>query len=208
MDAASKTSLETSSTPTKSLAWKPLWFVVHLAVVYLIVNWLTAWLAGWFQGSLLPMLGWPKSESQFQFLFSHILAFSFVPAFLIALTNVRFKQTVVAYVWLVPTIILSFKLLTFSTPSIFQSHASSTFHQYFGGGFSIPEYRNLQEFWSIAASNADMERGLVQMRFTAPFYAGVAYSIGGLIAARIDLRRKVTAKVAKWEDTKFGPRQL
>jgi hypothetical protein len=207
MDTAAKTAQETSSLSTKSHAWKFVWFVAHLAVVYLVVNWVTSWLAGWFQGFLLPALVWPKSESQFQFLFSHVFAFSFVPAFLISLANVRFKQNVVAYVWLVPTMILSYKLLTFTTPSVLQNHASSAFHQYFGGGFSIPEYRNWQEFWSITASSADMERGLAQMRFTAPFYAGLAYSIGGLIGARIDLRQKVATKVGEWEDAKFGPRQ-
>ena len=166
-----------------------------MGVVYLLVSWLTPWLAGWVQGSLLPVLGWPKSVSAFQFLFSHLFALSFVPAFAIALANVRFKQNVVAFVWLVPTLVLCYKLLTFPTASVFQtfqSHASSAFHHYFGGGFSIPEYRNWQEFWSsMTMANADVGRGMEQMHFTAPFYAGVGYSIAGWIAARIDLRRKI-----------------
>jgi hypothetical protein len=116
-------------------------------------------------------------------------------------------EKVAAYVWLVPGAILAYKLLTFPTVSVLQGHAMSAFHQYFGGGFLIPEYRNCQEFWSVTASNADMERGMAQLHFTAPFYAGVAYSIAGWIGARIDLRRKLTAKVAEWETAKFGPRQ-
>lgn len=207
MDAAAKTSLrETNSTPTKAYGSKVFWFVTHLGVVYLLVTWLTPWLAGWVRGSLLPVLGWPKSISQFQFLFSHLLVLSAVPAFLAGLANVRFRQNVVAYVWLVPTVILAYKFLTFPTVSVFQSHASSAFHQYFGGGFLIPEYRNWQEFWSIATSNADLERGMAQLHITAPFYAGLSYSIAGWIGARIDLGRKVTTKVAEWETAKFGPR--
>jgi len=208
MDAAAKTSLSaTKSTPPQAIVWKVLWFVVHLAVVYLLVTSLTPWLAGWVQGVLLPKLGRPKSVSQFQFLFSHLLVLSFVPAFVTGLANVRFKQEVAAYVWLVPSAILAYKFLTLPTASVFQSHAMSAFHQYFGGEFLIPEYRNWQEFWPIAASNADMERGMAQLHFTAPFYAGVAYSIAGWIGARIDLRRKLTAKVAKWETAKLGPRR-
>ena len=126
---------------------------------------------GWVQGVLLPKLGWPKSVSQFQFLFSHLLVLSFVPAFVIGLANVRFRQKVAAYVWLVASAILAYKFLTFPTASVFQSHAMSAFHRYFGGEFLIPEYRNWQEFWSVTASNADMERGMTQLHFTAPFYA-------------------------------------
>jgi hypothetical protein len=203
-----KTSLlETNSTQTKAYGWKLVWFAAHVGMVYLLVTCLTPWLAGWVQGSMLPLLGWPKSVSQFQFLFSHILALSFVPGFFAALANVRFKQNVVAYVWLVPALVLSYKVLTFPTVSVLQSHASSALHHYFGGGFSIPEYRNWQEFWSITTANPDMERGMGQMHFTAPFYAGVAYSIAGWIGARIDLRHKLSTKVAEWEDAKFGPRQ-
>ena len=208
MDAAAKTSLSaTKSTPPQAIAWQVLWFVVHLAVVYLLVTSLTPWLAGWAQSVLLPKLGWPKSVSQFQFLFSHLLVLSFVPAFVAGLANVRLRQKVAAYVWLVPSAILAYKLLTYPTVSVFQSRAMSAFHQYFEGGFLIPEYRNWQEFWSVTASNADMERGMAQLHFTAPFYAGVAYSVARWIGARIDLRRKLTTKVAEWETAKFGPRQ-
>src|SRR6266853_607149 len=145
MDAAAKTSLSaTKSTSPQAIVWKVLWFIVHLAVVYLLVTSLTPWLAGWVQGVLLPKLGWPKSVSQFQFLFSHLLVLSFVPAFVTGLANVRFRQKVAAYVWLVPSAILAYKLLTFPTASVFQSHAMSAFHRYFVGGFLISEYRNWQ----------------------------------------------------------------
>ena len=208
MDTTAKTSLsETTPTPLTAVGWNVLWFLSHLAVVYLVVNLLTPWLAGWVQGFLLPKLGFPKSVSQLEVLFSHLLVLSFVPAFATGLVNVRFRQKVVAYVWLVPSLILAYKLLTFPTASVLQSHASAAFHHYFGGGFLIPEYRNWQEFWSIATSSAVMERGMAQLHFTAPFYAGLAYSIAGWIGARIDFHRKVKTKVAEWETAKVGPRQ-
>ena len=97
--------------------------------------------------------------------------------------NVRFKQNVVAYVWVVPTLILSYKVLTFPTVSVFQSHAFSVFHYYFGGGFSISEYRNWQEFWSIARVNADIVARNGAATFHSSFLRG-----SGLQPRRIDRR--------------------
>lgn len=181
------------------------WFLLHVAAVYAIVNFSTAWLAGWTRGRLLPFLQIrTTSSSQFEFLFSHLLMFSFVPAFLAGLINSRFKHRVAQFVWLVPTAILAYKLATFSAPSVFQSQLSAAFHQYFGGGFLIGEFRNWHDFWSIMGSNSDMTRGMAQMTFTAPFYAGVGYSVAAWIGRRTELHRKVSEKVDNWEQSRFG----
>jgi hypothetical protein len=118
-----------------------LWFLPHLAAVYIIVNSFTPWLAGWTRGKLLPLLQIPStSSSQFEFLFTHLFAFSFIPAFLGGFTNVRFKHRAAEFVWVVPAVILAYKLATFSaSTSVLASQSSSAFHQYFEGGFLIPE---------------------------------------------------------------------
>jgi hypothetical protein len=122
-----------------AVGWQVIWFLLHVAAVYSIVNFGTAWLAGWTRGRMLPLLEIrTTSSSQFEFLFSHLLAFSFVPAFLAGLVNARFKHRVAQFVWLVPAAILAYKLATFPAPSVLQSHQlSAAFHQYFGGGFRI-----------------------------------------------------------------------
>ena len=63
-------------------AWQVLWFLVHLTAVYAIAKFVTPWLAGWTHGTLLPLLQHPSSFGRFEFFFSHILALSFIPAFL------------------------------------------------------------------------------------------------------------------------------
>jgi hypothetical protein len=73
------------------------------------------------------------SSSRFEFFFSHILAFSFIPAFAADLGNARFKHKVAEFVWVVPTMILTYKFLTFPAASVFQSQFSAAFHQYFWG---------------------------------------------------------------------------
>jgi hypothetical protein len=178
--------------------WQVLWFLVHLAAVYAIVQVVTPWLAGWTHGTLLPLLRHPTSSGRFEFFFSHILAFSFIPAFLSGLINARFKHKAARFVWLVPAIILAYKFVTFPAPSVFQSQFSAAFHQYFGGDFLIPESHNFQELFSFG-SNADEMRGMAQHQFTAPFYAGVAYSVAAWIGLRTELSRKVAQGVKKWE---------
>jgi hypothetical protein len=91
------------------VGWRFLCFLFHLAAIYALVEFLTPWLAGWTVGRLLPLLQHPTSSGPFQFLFSHLFAFSFIPAFLFGLINGRFKHKEAQFVWLVPAVILAYK---------------------------------------------------------------------------------------------------
>jgi hypothetical protein len=138
-------------------------------------------------------------------LFSHLLVFSLVPAFLTGLANARFKQKITEFTWVVPTLVLAYKLVTFSAPTSVPAVQSwAVFHQYFGGGFLIPEYRSWHEFWRITQSNPDMIRGMAQHTFTAPFYAGLGYSVGGGLSRRTALHYFVNDKIKSFEQQKFG----
>lgn len=98
--------------------WQVLWFLLHLTAVYAIVKFVTPWLAGWTRGTLLPLvLQRPASSIRFEFLYSHLLALSFVPAFLAGLVNARFKHKAAQFVWLVPAAVLGYKFATFPAPS-------------------------------------------------------------------------------------------
>lgn len=191
--------------------WQILWFFPHVIVLYGVVNFCTAWLAGWTHGTLLPLLEHPSSSSYFEFFYSHLLIFSVIPAFVSGLLfNLKWKQRVAEFVWLVPTAILLYKFYKFSdTSSVFQRQSSAplllAFHHYFSSDFLIAEYRDWTEFWQIVRSNPDMLRGMDQFQFTAPFYAGVAYSVAAWIALRTRLDEVVITKVKQWEGWKFGP---
>jgi len=189
-----------------AVGWQIRWFLLHVAAVYAIVKFCTPWLAGWTRGGLLPLLQRPTSSGSFEFLFSHIFAFSFIPAFAAGLINTRFKHQVAQLVWLVPTAILGYKFLTFPAASVFQSQSSAAFHQYFGGGLLIPEFRDWHAFAATVGSNSDMTRGMAQLRFTAPFYAGIGYSVAAWIGRRTELSRKVAEKLKAWEQSRFEHR--
>jgi len=183
----------TLPTRGKDEDWQFLWFLPHVVLVYAIVNFCTVPLASWTGGRLLPFLHHPTSSSSFEFLFSHIFAFSFIPAFLSGVFATRFKHNVAQFVWFVPACVLLYKFVTYQSPSVLQSHFSAAFHEYFSGGFLIGEYRNWHEFWAIVGSNPDMMRGMAQLTFTAPFYAGVGYSMAALVRPLLVFNRDVEA---------------
>jgi hypothetical protein len=184
------------------VGWNILRFGLHLATVYVIVEFCAPWLAGWTRGTFLPLLQHPTPSGRFEFFFSHIFAFHFGPAFLAGLINARFRHKAAQFVWLVPAAILAYNFVTFPSPSAFQSQFPAAFHQYFSGGFVVPEYHSWEEFWSIADSS-DVKRGMVQLKFTAPFYAGVGYSLAAWIGRRTELNRKINERVKRWEESRF-----
>jgi hypothetical protein len=189
--------------PHSGVGWQILWFLLHVAAVYVIVNVCTPLLARWAHDDLLPFLQHPSSLGRFEYLYSHLFAFSFVPGFVTGLVNSKFKHKAAQFVWLLPATILAYKFATFPSPSVLQSQFSAAFHQYFGGGFVIPDFRNWHELLSTAASIPDMTRGRAQTNFTAPLYAGVGYSFAALIGFRTELSRKVAEKVRRWEESRF-----
>jgi hypothetical protein len=185
--------------------WQTLfWFFAHLAAVYLTVKFWTPRLAGWTWGTLLPLLQLPTSLSSFAFLFSHIFVFSFVPAFVAGLVMARFRPKAAQTVWLIPTVILAYKLVSYRAGISILSHSWPAFHHYFGGDFLIPEFYDWHQFWSMVGSSSDMTRGIAQLTFTAPFYAGVGYSLAAWICHRTRMDRILSEKVKKWEEWKFG----
>jgi len=178
---------QASSPRSRSVAWNATYFVLHLAAVYLVVEFVTPSLTGRFHHWLLPILRMPSTDGDFQFGFTHLLAFSSVPAFLLGLINAQYRHKGALLVWTVPVIVLGYKFATFPT-SLFQPHFQAAFHHYFGGNFLIPEYHSYRELFEIAGANPDMQRGMDQHQITAPAYAGMAYSFAAWIGIRVRLQ--------------------
>lgn len=187
-----------SSGKAVTVGWPIARFLVHLAVIYAIAKFGTPRLAAWTRTSLLPLLKQSNSSSSLQFLFSHIFGFSFIPAAVAGLANAKLKHKTAQYVWIVPAIVLAYEFVTFPQPirSVLDSSASSfpnfsaAFHEYFGGGFLIGDFRDWGEFWRMVTSSPDMARGITQLNITAPFYAGIGYSLAAWIALHFDIYQK------------------
>lgn len=159
---------------------------VHLVAVYAIVWYVTLWLSRWLHGTVLPLiLQHPPTVSRFEFAFSHLFALSFYPALLVGFIHSEwFRHRVAIFVWIVPATILAYKFVTFPT-SLFQNHFVAAFHEYFAGGFAIPEWDTWEEFFRFVVPNADFIRGMHQHHYTAPLYAAVGYGVGTSLAIHI-----------------------
>lgn len=195
-----------------SLFWRCLWFAINLAIVYAIVQFITPSLAGWTYHTFLPLLQIrPSASSHFEFLFSNLVIFSLLPSFLIAILTSRFRNKSTVFVWTVPAAVLAYKIVTYGSAfaesnSVFGSGHPSALHYYFGTDFVISEYHSWREFWDIVGTNPDMLRGLAQLKFTAPFYAGIGYSLSAWICLRSGVDRKIADRLKRWEEDRFGSR--
>lgn len=160
-------------------------FALHQAAVYALTTFCIGWFASWVW-AVLPFFSYARSGSSLQFFYSHLLIFSTVPAFLTGLLNARFRHRVAQFVWVLPATLLAYKLITFpEKASVFQKEGWPALHYYFGGGFLIGEWHSWRELFNIMLSgNPDIKRGSAQVRFTAPFYAGLAYSLATLLGLR------------------------
>jgi len=156
-------------------------FLLHLAVVYGSVNICCPWLAGTIYSIVMPALGVARTGSSFQFLFSHLFAFSFITALVSGFVNAKYRHTVALFVWTIPALILAYKFATFPA-SVLESRFTAALHHYVSGTFSVPEFHDYHELFAYVAPNLDARRGLDQFRFTAPVYAGIGYSLGAWIS--------------------------
>ncbi len=182
-----------TESPAVSIPRQLLRYGSHLAAVYAIVHTTTLWLAGLVHQTLLPMLqGRPPAVSLIQFEFSHLFAFSFFPAMIVAFAYAQwYPHRVSLFVWVVPLAILVYKFCVFPSPA-FADHFAAAFHEYFEGGFLIGEFHSFKELFQLAAG-VDIQRGMQQLDFTAPFYAGVGYSFGAFLGMRYYVPRFTAA---------------
>jgi hypothetical protein len=47
---------------------------------------------------------------------------------------------------------------------------------------------------------------MAQLKFTAPFYAGMGYSLSSWICLRTGLDRRLISSLMRWEEERFGSR--
>jgi hypothetical protein len=170
--------------PFASFGSQVLEFAIPLAAVYLWTNELGVWLAGRIHDWILPIIFHGDLPSRFQFLFSHLFVFAFMPALVSGFLCGHRRTPPAFFVWIIPTIVLGYKFVSFPA-GVFENHFQVAAHYYFGGDFLVGEFRNFSELFQMAGP--DMMRGMEQLRITGPFYAGLGYSLGALLALRVQI---------------------
>jgi hypothetical protein len=142
------------------------------------------WLLGrWFVW-ILPLAGVPTGTLTADYFLKNFEIATIVPALVVGYMLSRHIPRLAMYAWILPALILVYKLLTFTEPytSVFATQSSTRFSYFFVIERSMP---TLEDF-----RGADPIRVAAQMLIVAPFYAGLAYSLGAL-AERHNLLKKI-----------------
>ncbi len=153
---------------------------LHSVAVYISATTITPWVAGRAHDWILPLFG-KCDVGHMQFLFSHILLFSAGPAAIAGMMNFKYHHKSAPYAWIVPTIVLGYCLWEFPT-NVLDDRFVAMYRYFFAGHFAIPKYTTYREMFTNP--NIDLIRGLDQLRFVGPFYAGVAYSLSAYLSSR------------------------
>ena len=140
-------------------------------------------LSRWFVW-ILPLAGMPTGALTADYYLQHFEVASIVPALVVGYVLSWHLPRLAPCAWILPAVVLVYKILTFNEPyaSILAPHSSTRFSYFFVIERSMPTFRDLR--------GADPIRVAAQLFVVAPFYAGLAYSIGAL-AARHNLLKKL-----------------
>jgi len=150
-------------------------FALHTAAAAICGVHLGPWLLSRWYVWMLPLTGRtihiPTGNDHLQN-FELVIVPALVLGYLLARRFGRFA----AYAWVLPTVVLAYKLLTFTEPyaSVLAASGSMTRFKYF---FVIQ--RRIPTF-TAGFGGVDPIRIAVQMTVVAPFYSGLAYSVGAL----------------------------
>jgi hypothetical protein len=117
----------------------------------------------------------------------HLELVSIVPALALGYVVSLYFPKLAIWAWVLPTVILVYKLLTFTDPSssVLFSNPWSRFSYFFVIERAMPVFEP-------GFGGVDPIRVAQQMSVVAPFYSGLAYSIGAL-AARLNLPQRIFA---------------
>jgi hypothetical protein len=164
-------------------------FALHTAIVYTCALQFSMFLVGRWFAWVAPILQISSGVPPADWYLQHFELVIIVPALLAGYINVaRFVPAIVgrpvwdsrfdsaiSWAWSVPAAVLLYRMLQYHAPSSVLFGSSMTAMKYF---FDI---QKVMPTWANPLAS-DPTRVAAQMFVTAPFYAGVAYSLGALVS--------------------------
>jgi len=145
--------------------------VVHTLAVYLCAVHLSPWLVGRSFAWSGRILQFSAASVPGDWYLQHMELASVIPALIVGHVTARQLRSAATWAWVIPTVVLSYRFLQYHAPSSVLLGNSTTAFSYF---FHIE--RVMPTTANPTASNP--VRVLAQMTITAPFYTGLAYSLG------------------------------
>jgi len=179
-------------------------FALHTTIVAVCALRVGPWLVGHWFAWILPLSGRTSSTGSTaysDYYLQHLELLSTLPALAVGYIVCRYLPKLATWAWILPTLILSYKLLTFTDPqaSVFTSHPLSRFSYYFVIVRLMPTFTDLR--------GSDPIRLVQQMTVVEPFYSGVAYSIGALLENHKICERIIGHIFSEPEPEEFGAEQ-
>jgi hypothetical protein len=159
-------------------------FALHTTVAAVCGIHFGPWLLSrWFVW-VLPLAGVSTGTLTGDYYLQHFEVASIVPALVVGYILSQHLPRLSTWAWIVPTVVLAYRVVTFTEPyaSILAPHSSTRFSYFFVIERSMPTFQDLR--------GADPIRLAAQLFVVAPFYAGLAYSIGAR-AERHNLLKKL-----------------
>ncbi len=152
---------------------------LHTTAAGLCATYLNLWLAGLVVPWILPLIGQPAQPHVMDFYLQHFEFANVVPAFLLGCVIVRKFPEFSTWAWLVPTVMIFYKLVTFMEPNVSVLASADPWHR-FSYYFVIQRVAPTLKFTatSFDVSGPDPVRVLEQITVVAPFYCSIAYSLG------------------------------
>lgn len=144
---------------------------LHTAVVYICALYFSPWLVGRWFAWFAPLLHASSKVPPGDWYLQHLELVSIVPGVIAGYLNSRRRDSPATWAWAVPTLVLAYQMLRFRGSSSVLS-PESAFAYFLNIQHSMPTL--------VSPTASDPIRVLAQMTITAPFYAGVAYSLGAL----------------------------
>ncbi len=175
-------------------------FALHTTAAKICAGQLGPWLAGrWFRW-ILPLAGASPQGFATDYYLQHLELANIIAALVVAYVICRKFQRLGAWAWVLPTVIISCKLFTFTDP-----HASllaaanpwSRFSYYFVIERFMPTLYDLR--------GSDPARVVEQITVVAPFYSGIAYNMGALAQKHEGVERIIRSLRRQREPELFPP---
>lgn len=160
-------------------------FALHTTAAAICALHFGPWLLSRWFAWIVPLTGMAYHAPTGNDWLQHFELTSIVPAILVGYVLSRHFPGMATRAWILPTLILAYKLLTFTAPYssiLIAPHVSTRFFYFF-------DIQRTMLTLTPGFGGVDPIRSAEQITVVAPFYAGVAYSVGAL-AARHSLLEK------------------
>lgn len=154
-------------------------FALHTAAAALCGLHLGPWLVGRWYAWILPLTGRSSPIITGNEYLQNFELANILPAVVVGYLVSRHFRRFATYGWVLPTVALCYKLLTFPEPesSVLAPHSSTLFSYFFVIQRTVPKF-------TPGFGGVDPIRVAEQMTVVAPFYAGLAYTAGALAGTR------------------------